>query len=210
MWRFVMHNNINYYTPDSPILGTPQATFEQAKTYCLAHCVRECQYTAYDVGSGIVPCYWSQCLAVGEDPVILLSQMIHETGGLSSWWSQRPRRNPAGIGVTGRNRSEPPTSGAWADLGGGVWAEGVSFGSWAEESIPAHAGRLLAYALAEGAGTPAQQQLIAKALAYRDLPDRYRGAAPTLRGLQGTWAVPGRLYATKLATIANAMCAVQV
>ena len=196
------------YTPDSPILGQPQATEAQ----CSAYMLRRPHSDAYDetaIADIIVPAYFNICGDVELDAVLLISQMIHETGNLTSWWSQRPRRNPAGIGITGRNRSEPPTSGAWADMGDGVWAEGVSFGSWAGESIPAHAGRLLAYALPKHIGTEAQQQLIAKALAYRALPDRYRGAAPTLRGLQGTWAVPGRLYATKLAAIANAMCAVQ-
>lgn len=208
------------YTPDSPLLGQPQATEAQCSAYML-HRKHSDAYSEIDIADIIVPTYFSVCSIVELDAVLLLSQMIHETGNLTSWWSQRPRRNPAGIGVTGRNTAKGAMTvqeGAWAKRDDGVWAEGVSFGSWAEESIPAHAGRLLAYALpqikAEDGwithGTLKQIELIITALRYRALPDRYRGCAPTLRGLQGTWAVPGRLYATKLATIANAICAVQV
>lgn len=204
------------YTPDSPLLGQPQATEAQASAYML----RRPHSSAYDDGSipnVIVPTYFSICQGVGLDAVLLIAQMIHESGNLTSWWSQRPRRNPAGIGVTGRGQTSRPATGTWA-WDGRIWAEGVSFGSWADESIPAHVGRLLAYALPQTKtdhgwvvhGTPAQSALIKTALAYRDLPDRLRGAAPTLRGLQGTWAVPGRFYAKRLAMIANAICAVQV
>ena len=35
------------------------------------------------------------------DPLVAVAQMVLETGNLTSFWSQTPRRNPAGIGVTG-------------------------------------------------------------------------------------------------------------
>ncbi|MDQ3092701.1 MAG: glucosaminidase domain-containing protein [Actinomycetota bacterium] len=57
----------------------------------------------------------------GVDPLVVIAQMDHETGHLSSYWSQRPRRNPAGIGVTG-------APGA-----------GVSFPRW-YHSVDAHIG----------------------------------------------------------------------
>ena len=66
----------------------------------------------------------------------------------------------------------------------------------------AHTGRLLAYSLPIGAGNHAQNQLIKEALSFRDLPDRLRGAAPTLRGLAGTWAHDPH-YADKIARVAN-------
>jgi hypothetical protein len=66
-------------------------------------------------------------------------------------------------------------------------------------------GRLLAYALPIGQGTAAQQALIAQALAVRPLPPRYRGIAPTWKGLNGRWAVPGRSYAQRIAVVAAAI-----
>jgi hypothetical protein len=141
---------------------------------------------------------------VGLDAVLLIAQMIHETGNLASWWSQRPRRNPAGIGVTGAVRGAQPPSGIWQPRDD-IWVEGVAFESWKDHAIPSHAGRLLAYALPAGQGTPAQQQLIAQALAIRPLPAAFRGAATRLQGLNGRWAWPGLFYAQKLAALANTL-----
>jgi hypothetical protein len=160
------------------------------------------EYNQNDIVNSIVPAYFSVCASVGMEPVMLLAQMIHETGCLTSWWSQRPRRNPAGIGVTGRNGPDRPVVGAWA-LRDGTWAEGVSFPSWKDDSIPAHAGRLLAYALRDDQANHLQRALIARAMGYRPLPASFRGVAPTWRGLNGRWAVPGTTYADKIAEIAN-------
>lgn len=109
--------------------------------------------------------------------------MVEETGHLTSFWSQRPRRNFAGIGVTGKP------------------GQGLSFPDL-KTAVDAHTGRLLAYALPADAGDQAQGQLIKEALSFRMLPDRLRGAAPTLRGLAGTWAADPH-YADKLAGVAN-------
>jgi hypothetical protein len=160
------------------------------------------EYDENDIRNVIVPAYFAVCSSVGLDPVMLLAQMIHETGCLTSWWSQRPRRNPAGIGVTGRASSNQPASGIWA-LRDDVWAEGVSFSSWKDDSIPAHAGRLLAYALRDDQANDIQRAMIARAMSYRRLPANFRGVAPTWRGLNGRWAVPGTTYADKIAEIAN-------
>jgi hypothetical protein len=191
------------FSADSPILaGTIQGTPEQCSRFMLARPHGE--YTEHDIANVIVPAYFTVCAAVGIDPVMLLAQMIHETGCLTSWWSQRPRRNPAGIGVTGRTSAAQPTHGAWA-LRSGIWAEGLSFPSWKDDSIPAHAGRLLAYALPDDHADDAQRAMIARALGYRPLPAGFRGIAPTWRGLNGRWAVPGNTYSDKIAEIANAM-----
>jgi hypothetical protein len=79
--------------------------------------------------------YWDTCTVVGVDPLIAVAQMVHETVNLTSWWSQRPRRNPAGIGVTGQVKPGHMT---------GV-PEGVSFPGWSW-AVRAHVGRLLMYA----------------------------------------------------------------
>ena len=109
--------------------------------------------------------------------------MILETGNLSSDWSQPPRRNPAGIGVTG----EP--------------GAGISFPSW-PKAVEAHVGRLLAYALPAGRENSAQRRVIEAALAWRPLPDSLRGVAPSLAGLARTWAADPA-YAGKICRVAN-------
>jgi hypothetical protein len=192
------------FTPDSPIVTTtPQGKPEQAIRFMLARAHGE--YTDFDISTAIVPTYFAVCAPVGVEPLLMLAQLVHETGNLTSWWSQRPRRNPAGIGVTGQKRPDQPTSGAWQhDEQAGVWKEGVAFASWKDDSVPAHVGRMLAYALRDDQATAAQLALIKRALSYRPL-SRYRGEAPTLQGLRGRWAVPGTEYPGKLAQIANAM-----
>jgi hypothetical protein len=192
-------------TGDASILAsTPSATPEQCVRFILARPHGE--YNENDIANSIVPGYFTVCTAVTVDPIIMIAQMIHETGTLTSWWSQRPRRNPAGIGVTGQRRPDKPTTGVWQfDEQAGVWKEGVAFASWKDDSTPAHVGRMLAYALRDDQATPAQMALIMRAMSYRPLPLKFRGAAPTLRGLAGRWAVPGTEYPNKLAQIASAI-----
>lgn len=141
-------------------------------------------YSAAEVRE-IVKKYAATAKEAGLDPLLVVSQMVLETGNLSSFWSQPPRRNPAGIGVTG----EP--------------GKGVSFSSW-DKAVRAHVGRLLAYAIPDGKETPAQRKLIKEALAVRALPSERRGCAPTLNGLAGTWATDKK-YAQKIARVANEM-----
>jgi len=190
-------------TGDTSILtSAPRAAPEQCVRFMLARPHGE--YKDTDIAGAIVPGYFTTCASVGVDPVILIAQMIHETGNLTSWWSQRPRRNPAGIGVTGRTSATQPASGVWQhDDAAGVWKEGVAFPSWKDDSIPAHVGRMLAYALRDDQANDVQRAMIARAMTYRPLPASYRGVAPTLRGLAGHWAVPGTEYPNKLAQIAS-------
>ena len=189
------------YSPKSVLLApTPPGLTERAAQIILAR--PHGAYTDHDIANVIIPAYIAQCAAVGLDAAIVLAQLIHETGNLTSWWSQRPRRNPAGIGVTGAVWATQPRTGAWVKRGP-LWVEGCSFATWEHDAIPAHIGRLLAYALPAGQGTPAQQQLIAQALAIRPLPAAFRGAATRLQGLNGRWAWPGLIYAQKLDRIAE-------
>ena len=188
------------YSVDSALLGTPQATPEQCANFMTMRSTGE--YNANDVATVIVPAYFSTCAPVGIDAVLVVAQMILETANLTGFWAGRPRRNPAGIGVTGRSSATQP-AGQWAPKDG-VWYEGVSFATWKDDAIPAHVGRALAYALADMQATPAQQALIAKSLTYRSL-SHFRGEAPTLAGLNGRWCVPGENYAERIAALANAM-----
>lgn len=192
------------YTPDSPILAPAGAPYPGV---FLRFPTASAVYDRIAVTT-ILKAYYAICLSVGVDPVLAIAQMAHETGALSSWWCARPRRNPAGIGVNGQTRpaSEPqpyPPNLWHLDEAAALWRFGCAFARWDPDAVEAHVGRLLAYALAEGEGTPSQRALIVKALAIRPLPSRYRGIAPTLQGLEGTWAVPGTLYADSIATWAN-------
>lgn len=179
-------------TEQSLILAPPRATVAQAARFMLAR--PHGGYSTGDIVDHILPAYWQLCSTVGIDPLVAVAQMIHETGNLSSPLSQRPHRNPAGIGVTGESGKE------------------VSFRSWEGHSIPAHIGRLLAYALREEQTTPVQRRLIRTALKVRALPEACRGSARTLKALgrdynpsgQG-WASPGTHYGARIAAIANAI-----
>lgn len=190
------------YTPDSLLLKTskldPRATIAM---------LAQQENRVYDiVGIGtIITAYREQATELGLDWVLAVAQMLHETGYLTSFWSRRPQRNPAGLGVTGVSQKvKPDDARIWAyNPDRKQWEIGLSFADWVKESIPAHLGRLLAYALHEGEGTQQQQQAIRKALTVRDLPVPLRGSAPTLNGLEGTWASPGTTYADSLAAVAN-------
>lgn len=167
---------------------------------------RSTNYTRYDIEQ-IVGAYRDWGGYSGVDWFLALAQCAHETGSLTSWWSQRPRRNPAGIGVTGKmlpgDESMAPGPG-WA-WDGQQWREGLSFAEWATESVPAHLGRLLAYALPDGQGSDFQQALINYALALRPLPADLRGVAPTITGLNGRWAYPGPTYGESILDLARRM-----
>jgi hypothetical protein len=195
-----------------PILGSPSASFEQVTAYVLAQPRGE--YTEFDLCNVILPTYYELCCDVEIDPVLAIAQMLHETGNLTSFWSQRPQRNPAGIGVNGRWQTKAPADATnWAfNPQRQRWEYGLSFATWREDAIPAHIGRLLAYVLPDGAENSVQRGLIKKALGYRPLPVSMRGSAFTLRALgkihnpsgQG-WASPGADYGVRIATIAQRM-----
>lgn len=170
----------NVVTPDSKLLAAQRAPARQAEQYLLTQ--PHGGYSDDDVRK-IVRLYYTTAGAVGLDPLLAVAQMAVETGHLTSFWSQRPRRNLAGIGVTGKP------------------GEGLSFPDLTA-AVRAHTGRLLAYALPAGAGNAAQAQLIKAALAFRPLPDALRGAALTLKHLTGTWAKDPQ-YANKLVRLAN-------
>ena len=166
-------------TPASKLIAAPRATADRPKQYLLAR-----QHGAYsdDDVRTIVGHYYTTCAAVGLDPLLMVAQMTEETGHLTSFWSQRPRRNLAGIGVTG----EPGVGLSFAGLKIAVHAP------WAASSpTPCRRAPGIKPRSADrrGTGVPA-------------LPDNRRGCAPTLAGLAGTYAADPD-YAGKLAGVAN-------
>jgi hypothetical protein len=217
--RLNRKNSVEAYTVDSPIMyGTaPGMSIEPYVAYLSR------RSTAYDAESvrAICAAYRDTCGRVGVDWFLALAQVVHETAGLSSWWSRRPRRNPAGIGVTGETRQSRPKDGTWQyDDRFRIWRRGNAFAEWFNttertSAIEAHVGRLLAYALTDAdtehrVDLPEgirimrseQRRLIAEALQVRPLPEEYRGVAPTIGGLSTRWA-PGATYADRVVAIAN-------
>jgi hypothetical protein len=170
---------------NTTLLAQPRSTRKALERYMLAR-----KHGSYDDGEvrDIIALYWSASKDAGLDPLLVVSQMVLETGNLTSRWSQPPRRNPAGIGVTGAP---------------GV---GISFASW-DDAVTAHVGRLLAYAVPKGKeSSAAQRRLIDTALKVRPLPDNRRGRAETLEGLAGSWAMD-LAYTGKIVRIANEVTA---
>jgi hypothetical protein len=167
-------------TPQTLMLADPRVTLKRLEKFEIGrpHGV----YTDAQVRT-ILKKYVALSTKMGLDPLLVVSQMLEETGHLTSAKSQPPQRNPAGIGATGGK------------------VEGASFANW-DKAIRAHVGRLLAYALEEGDETPAQRALIKEALKVRDLPADRRGCAPVLGGLAGKWAMD-KQYAVKISKIAN-------
>jgi hypothetical protein len=196
-------------TPDPNDLGWIVAPASGQANQAIAwFAARAVSYTLNDITT-IVQVYQGLGDTVGVDWFLALAQCAHETGSLTSWWSQRPRRNPAGLAVTGKmlaGTPDAPPDVDWAwDDSLAKWREGMSFTDWAEGSIPAHLGRLLAYALPAGAGTPEQQALIGSALSRRGLPAQYRGVAPKITGFNGIWAYPGVGYGESILDLARRM-----
>lgn len=192
------HNTSTTYTPDADLLGGSRGDAAAWRSEYESRAARQlCGVYTVAAVRNIVNTYVAIGSDAGVDWSLALAQMTHETGWLASWWSQPPRRNMAGIGVTGQ-------AGA-----------GVTFTTF-DDAIRAHLGRLIAYArrddeIADSPDWPAsiramlalRRQLVAFALAVRPLSDRYRGAYRTPRSLGGSWAVPGDGYGAKLVSIAN-------
>lgn len=208
-------------TEQSTILSAPRCTIEQLQAYLLRGPIGG--YTPDDIKKNILPAYWRICVAVGVDPLVAIAQLVVETtdewqgkrGPLCSFWAQRPQRNPAGIGVDGsytHSADEGYVKGYTFNTQRRRWEKGISFATWADDAIPAHIGRLLAYATKPGERSQEQMQLVARAMSYRLLPAELHGSAPRLKALgkahnptgQG-WASPGTDYGAHIARVANAI-----
>jgi len=195
------------YTPNSALLAAPPQVDVPRIIATLATLPRQ-PYTMGDIAH-ILDAYQHHANGVGIDWVLAVAQCLHETDRLRSWWAQRPRRNPAGLGVTGKHQATPPSDPqGWVQGSDGIWQEGLSFPSW-EQGIQAQLAHLLCYALADNSMTPAQLAFSEKSPRKQLLPASYRGAAHQLIGLNGRWAVPGTTYAQAIATIANTLVGVK-
>src|SRR5690349_4754859 len=78
-------------TSQTALLAGPRAIVAQVERYLLG--LPHGAYTADDVRR-IVGLYFDTATRGDLDPLLAITQMAHETGHLTSFWSQRPRRNP--------------------------------------------------------------------------------------------------------------------
>jgi hypothetical protein len=194
-------------TANDRIIADPRVTQDKAVSYILNR-KPKAAYSTSDFHNLIVPAYFAITNQCGVDPCMALAQAIHENANFSSWWVQVPRRNPAGVGVTGESRTtapHPEDVNAWAyKMENKRYYKGLVFDTWQLAAL-AHVGRLLAYATTVSERTTTQQRIVDQALAFRPLPLRLQGVAPTLAGLNGKWAVPGTTYGQAIAAIATEM-----
>lgn len=160
-------------------------------------------YSSNDIRT-IVSLYYTYAFQVGVDWVVALAQAIHETDWFRSWWSAPPRRNMAGIGVTGESASTKPAHGSWVyNERTRRWYRGYVFDSL-DSAVKNHIALLLIYASQTFSET--QEALVAESYfrnSYRRHP--YRGLCSRWVDLNGRWAVPGTTYAQRIATIATSL-----
>lgn len=165
------------------IVGPPVDFLAAARRYIKTRA----KYPAQEVDA-IVFLYTDVCRAGGVDAEFAITQMVHETAALSSDWSLPPKRNPAGIGVTGGSNPDGTPAGVWFD----TWPDAVE----------AHIGLILAYRYPAGQGNTAQQRLINEILGHR--PNAPRGIATTVSELGAKWAADPA-YVTKLTSMHSAI-----
>lgn len=172
---------------DTIVLGPAIDFFGAARRYIFGRTVIT-KYSTADVDY-VLDLYSDACLAGQVDHELAITQMVHETAALTSDWSQPPRRNPAGIGVTGA-------------LGADGQPVGQMFDTWLE-AVQCHVGLLLCYRYATNAeGTPSQQRLIRVCTSFR--PSVPRGVAVTIAEMATKWAADQE-YTNKLVAMSAAI-----
>lgn len=203
------------YVPASGFVGTPSVTKDQAANYITAR-NDHCQYSVTQV-KDIVQTYIDACASVGLDWWLVMCQSLHETGRYTSWWCGIPRRNFAGLGVTGETSATPQDPATWFyDPERKLWAKGLRFDSLTPEenkscAVWAHVGHLLSYIYTDAEMNPQQLALSEMSPRKKNIPLTYRGCAKSIRGLTQRWAVSKVLppeplqYHNRILAIANAV-----
>jgi len=211
------------YTEATPILGPLDTSVDESADYIVRHTRGE--YTDHDIRGVIVPRYLALSIAVGLRPRAVIAMLCIESDELSSALSQRKDkdgrdlRNPAGIGVYESKSKATPhfRSGCVWDADVKGYRPACQFKTWVDDAIPAHVGRVLAYATHPTVRTPIQRALVQKAMSYRILPIECHGSAPILLlfgkgpntvpncGWAGGSEHEGADYGAHIARVANAI-----
>jgi Mannosyl-glycoprotein endo-beta-N-acetylglucosaminidase len=158
--------------------------------------------------------------AVGLDPALTIAQSIKETGWFKSWWYQEPRRNPAGIGVSGAWLPGPtnPDPTRWVtsrpgDPRGQGFTKGLTYTSYAAGTLTQ------IYRLTQWASLTFEP-LAAKWASTGTLTPNKQAPTSAAKAASGTattinqlgrhhnpnhigWADPGDTYGHDIARIAN-------
>jgi Mannosyl-glycoprotein endo-beta-N-acetylglucosaminidase len=151
----------------------------------------------------VIDIYYSLEPQWGIRADLLLSQNFLETEYLKSWWSQPPRRNPAGIGVTGEtSRDSKQGDPAWALREDGVWVKGYSFADW-KASVQAHFAHMSGYCYPDVRHNA--DKLSPRFFVFQQRWGRPTyGRAVNITDLNGIWAVPGTEYGQSIERILTA------
>ena len=168
-------------TGASPILGPASGDREKVIAHITAQLPAGSEY-AGSVGE-IVGHYWTHAPGVRVDPFLAAAQLVLETDSLRAPWAARSagrllRRVDSGTGL--------------------------AFASW-EDTVQAHLGRLLAFALTDGELSPDQLAMIRHAPRYPPLAPEQRGTVRTVGALTGRWDTDDPAYADTLITRATAI-----
>lgn len=192
------------YTKDSALVG-----YRGLNIAPLVKLVTSLKGSTYSVKSveEILGHYDSKCAIVNLNTDLVVAQMLHETAWLRSWWSQRPRRNPAGLRVNGHKKKDLSPIDDINDWQfnpeSGLYEHGLAFNSW-ELSSSVHIGHLLCYVYTDKEMNRNQFTFSLLSPSRNILDGRgWRGVAKKLNGLNERWAV-GKFYAdgiSKLATV---------
>ncbi len=146
--------------------------------------------------------YYEKEASWGVRADVLIAQMLHETDFLRSWWSQPPRRNMAGIGVTGAAQTANPSSNAWALRSeNSTWYAGYSFGDWFA-AVEAHFAHMSAYVWPDERNNASQKDPRYGA-ARQAFAQHHWAYCRVLTDLNGRWAVPGTTYGQMIEAILN-------
>lgn len=189
------------------LFGKSQLAQDKFRAFLLARNPATRSYVA-----GLVNRFYEQEATWGVRADLLLCQMMHETGYMTSWWSQAPRRNLCGLGVTGEIRTTRPAESEisqWAAHPNGKWYKGLSFATF-QAASQAHYAHMWAYVGA----TMNNSSLDARAAAYdprfklaRDIVKARGWKITKLSDLNQRWAVPGLQYAQNIHTLYNTIAA---
>lgn len=146
---------------------------------------------------------------VNIHPLLAVAQMIKETAWCTSFWSRRPQRNPAGLGVTGEISKVRKDTPDWVYNKERVrWEKGLSFSDW-KYSVNAHLAHLLTYMYTDSQLSPAQQHLLIYDVRAHLVTQR--GHVHVLHDLDGKWnASATSKYGASIAAIANTLSTIQI
>ena len=181
-----------------PILGTSSLSKEACKRFLLKINPKAL--------SEILDHYYELEFSWGIRADTLVCQMFHETGYLASWWSLEPRRNPAGIGVTGEESTTDPKSPYWFfDQPNKKWVKGFVFPDW-KAAAQCHFAHMSAYVYTDERNNASKidprYPMVRQLFISKKWP-----TCKVMSDLDGRWAVPGVGYGDSIEKVYNLVAA---